>query len=149
MPMVQVPMWVNGQSRGEWSFMAFCSKPGFITDDSCNQPVTRNTQVLLCSALLCSRGAEQLHVQISHVRFAAATNSFLQQTALTCVCKHATGPICQLSVSCSRIAGDRRQPAGGGAQLPDQLGQHALELSRHLGRAHIPQAIREGLPGAA
>ena len=48
--MVQVPMWVNGQSRGEWSFMAFCSKPGFITDDACNQPITRNTQVLHCSA---------------------------------------------------------------------------------------------------
>ena len=50
-PMVQVPMWVNGHSRGEWSFMAFCSKPGFITDDSCNQPITRNTQVLHCCAL--------------------------------------------------------------------------------------------------
>jgi hypothetical protein len=48
--MVQVPMWVNGQGRGEWSFMAFCSKPGFITDDACNQPITRDTQVLHCSA---------------------------------------------------------------------------------------------------
>jgi hypothetical protein len=49
---LQVPMWVNGQSRGEWSFMSFCSKPGFITDDSCNQPITRNTQVLPCSAAI-------------------------------------------------------------------------------------------------
>lgn len=41
-------MWVTGQSRGEWSFMAFCAKPGFINDDPCDQPITRNTQVIHC-----------------------------------------------------------------------------------------------------
>lgn len=42
---VQVPMWVNGQDQGQWAFMAFCSKPGFITDAACNQPITYKTQV--------------------------------------------------------------------------------------------------------
>lgn len=42
-------MWVGGQGQGEWSFMAFCQAPGFITDAACAQPATANTQVRLPS----------------------------------------------------------------------------------------------------
>ena len=38
---VAVPMWVNRQDAGSWSFMAYCSSPPFLSDQPCDQQATQ------------------------------------------------------------------------------------------------------------